>query len=152
MAGAPAQRAGARLAARAHFHSLPRGSDYKEIAPEEGLTPERVRRIVRQALELRRIVDEGAEHAKLQLARLAPAMRLAGGAVSDGDVKAIAPLLKVLDRLDRYRRVAKANQVFDDEAREKLPARINLVAANLRLHRLTDAFARSAPRTIGRAA
>ncbi len=95
------------------------------------MTPGRIRRIVRQALERRRIVEEGAEHAKLQLTRLAPAMRLAGEAVSDGDVKAIAPLLKVLDRLDRYRRAAKANQVFDDEAREKLPAKINLVAAGL---------------------
>jgi len=53
----------------------------------------RVRQIVRQALE-RRIIDEGAEHAKLQLARLQPAMRLAGEAIAEGDVTAIAPLMK----------------------------------------------------------
>jgi hypothetical protein len=58
-------------------------------------------------------------------------MRLAGEAVADGQVKAIAPLIKVLDRLDRYQRTAKVNQVYDDEAREKLMAKINRVAANL---------------------
>src|SRR5271165_1523562 len=112
------------------FARLREGWDYDEIAREERLTPERIRQIVRQALE-QRIVDEGAEHAKLQLARLQPAMRLAAEAVADGDVKAITPLMRVLDRLDRYRRVANANQVDDDEAREKLLAKINRVAAHL---------------------
>jgi hypothetical protein len=63
------------------------------------------------------------------LARLQPSMRLAGEAVAAGDVTAIAPLMKVLDRLDRYQRAAKAVQVYDDEARRKL--KINRVAANL---------------------
>ncbi len=121
-----------RVSRQGRIFARPReGWDYDEIAREEKLTPERIRRIVRQALERRRIVDEGAEHAKLQLARLAPAMRLALEAVADGDVKAIAPLMKVLDRLDRYRRIANANQVYDDEAREKLLDKINRVAANL---------------------
>ncbi len=93
-------------------------------------TAERVRQIVRKALE-KRIIDEGAEHAKLQLARLQPAMRLAGEAIAEGDVTAIAPLMKVLDRLDRYQRVAKAVQVYDDEARRKVMDKINRVAANL---------------------
>ena len=118
-----------RLARRRIFARLREGWDHDEIAREERLAP-RIRRIVRQVLERRRIVDEGAEHAKLQLARRAPAMPLAGQAISNGDVTAIAPLLKVLDPLDRYRRAAEANQVFDDEPRENLPARINLIAAN----------------------
>ena len=58
-------------------------------------------------------------------------MRLAGEAIADGDVTAIAPLMKVLDRLDRYHKVAKAVQVYDDEARRKLMDKINRVAANL---------------------
>ena len=97
---------------------------------QERLTAERVRQIVRKALE-KRLIDEGAEHAKLQLARLQPAMRLAGEAIAEGDVTAIAPLMKVLDRLDRYQRVAKAVQVYDDEARKRLMDKINRVAANL---------------------
>jgi len=112
------------------FARLREGWAYDEIASQERLTAERVRQIVRQTLG-RRIIDEEAEHAKLQLARLQPAMRLAGEAIADGDVTAIAPLMKVLDRLDRYQRVAKAVQVYDDEARRKLMDKINRVAANL---------------------
>jgi hypothetical protein len=112
------------------FARLRDGWAYDEIAAQERLTAERVRQIVRQTLE-KRIVDEGAEHAKLQLARLQPAMRLAGEAIAGGDVTAIAPLMKVLDRLDPYQRVAKAVQVYDDEARKKLMDKINQVAANL---------------------
>src|SRR5271165_2251615 len=112
------------------FAWLREGWASDEIAAQERLTAERVRQIVRQALE-KRIIDEGAEHAKLQLARLQPAMRLAGEAIAEGDVTAIAPLMKVLDRLDRYQRAAKAVQVYDDEARRKLMDKINRVAANL---------------------
>ena len=112
------------------FARLREGWAYDEIAAQERLTAERVRQIVRKALE-KRIIDEGAEHAKLQLARLQPAMRLAGEAIAEGDVTAIAPLMKVLDRLDRYQRAAKAVQVYDDEARKKLMDKINRVVANL---------------------
>ena len=100
------------------------------IARDEGLTAERIRQIVREALE-KRLLDEETDHAKLRLARLQPAMRIAAEAVADGCVKAIAPLLKVLDRLDRYQRTAKVNQVYDDEARKRLMDKINRVAANL---------------------
>ena len=81
---------------------------------------------MREALA-RRIV------AKLQLARLAQAMQIANIAVADGDVKAIPALLKVIDRVDRYQRAAKVNQVYDDEARKRLMDKINRVAANLGL-------------------
>ena len=58
-------------------------------------------------------------------------MQLAAEAVAAGDVTAITPYLKVLDRLDRYQVVASANQVYDDEARQKLIDKINRIAANL---------------------
>jgi hypothetical protein len=58
-------------------------------------------------------------------------MQLAAEAVAAGDVTAIAPYLKVLDRLDRYQTVAGANQTYDDDARKKLLDKINRVAANL---------------------
>jgi len=125
---------------------LREGWAYDEIAREERLTPVGIRQIVRQALE-KRIVDDGAEHAKLQLARLQPSMRLAGEAIAAGDVTAIAPLMKVLDRLDRYQRAAKAVQVYDDEARRKLMDKINRVAANLEVDeaRATARAAEAAP-------
>ena len=85
---------------------------------------------MREALE-KRLLDEETDHAKLQLARLQPAMRIAAEAVADGCVEAIAPLLEALDRLDRYQRTAKVNQVYDEEARKRLFDKINRVAANL---------------------
>ena len=51
--------------------------------------------------------------------------------IAAGDVSAIMPYLRALDRLDRYQTVASANQVYDDEARQKLLAKINRVAENL---------------------
>jgi hypothetical protein len=85
------------------FARLREGWAYDEIASQERLTPERVRKIVRQAFE-RRIIDDGADHAKLQLTRLRPTMRIASDAIAGGDIKAIGPLLKVLDRLDHITR------------------------------------------------
>jgi hypothetical protein len=126
---------------------LREGWAYDEIAAQERLTAERVRQIVRKALK-ERIIDEEAEHAKLQLSRLQPAMRLAGEAIAEGDVKAIAPLMKVLDRLDRYQRTARAVQVYDDEARKKLMDKINRVAANLEVdkeRKAAKAAAKGAP-------
>ena len=96
---------------------------------DERLTAERVRQIVREALE-RRLPD--------QLDRLRPAMRVAAAAVEEGDVRAIAPLLKVLDRLDQYQKTAKVNQVYDDGARKKLFEKLNRVAANLGLAVIED--------------
>jgi hypothetical protein len=57
-------------------------------------------------------------------------MQLAAEAVAAGDVSAITPYLKVIDRLDRYQAVASAEQVYDDEARKKLLDKINRMAEN----------------------
>ena len=46
--------------------------------------------------------------------------------------------LKVLDRLDRYQKTAKVNQVYDDDARKKLFEKLNRVAANLGLAVIED--------------
>jgi hypothetical protein len=94
------------------------------------VTSERIRQIVSEVLQ-KRSVDSGADHAKLQLARLAPVMQLAAEAIAAGDVTVITPYLRVLDRLDRYQTVASANQAYDDEARQRLMDKISRVAANL---------------------
>jgi predicted transcriptional regulator len=112
------------------FARLREGFTYEEIANEEGVTITRIRQIVSAELQ-QRSVDSGADHAKLQLERLSSVMRLAAEAVAAGDVTAITPYLKVLDRLDRYQTVASANQVYDDEARKKLLDKINRIAENL---------------------
>ena len=111
------------------FARLREGFTYDEIASEEGVSATRIRQIVSQELE-QRGVDSGAEHAKLQLDRLAPAIQLAAEGIAAGDISAITPYLKALDRLDRYQTVASANQAYDDEARKKLMDKINRMAAN----------------------
>ena len=112
------------------FAQLREGFTYDEIAAEEGVSASRIRQIVSQELQ-QRAVDSGAEHAKLQLDRLAPAIQLAAEAIAGGEISAITPYLKALDRLDRYQVVASANQVYDDEARKKLMDKINRLAENL---------------------
>jgi hypothetical protein len=78
------------LRRRRIFARLREGSSYEEIAVEEGVTAERVRQIVSEVLQ-KRAVDGGADHAKLQLDRLAPVMQMAAETVSAGDVLAIGP-------------------------------------------------------------
>ena len=112
------------------FARLREGWTYEEIANEEGVSSSRIRQIVSEEPQ-QRAVDSGADHAKLQLDRLAPAVQLAAEAIAAGDVSAITPYLKALDRLDRYQTVATANQVYDDEARKKLMDKINRLANNL---------------------
>jgi hypothetical protein len=120
------------------FGRLREGASYEEIAAEEGVGRERVRQIVSEVLQ-RRSVDSGADHAKLQLDRLAPLMQLASEAVAAGDIRAITPYLKVLDRLDRYQSVAVAHQGYDDEDRKKLMAKINRMADNLGVDEMWNA-------------
>jgi len=112
------------------FARLREGFTYEEIANDEGVTITRIRQIVSKELEQRK-VDSGAGHAKLQLERLASVMQLAAEAVAAGDVSAITPYLKVIDRLDRYQAVASVEQAYDDEARKKLLDKINRIADNL---------------------
>jgi DNA-binding CsgD family transcriptional regulator len=109
---------------------LRQGLTYDEIAAEEGVSRERIRQIVSEILQ-KRGVDSRADHAKLQLDRLAPAVQLGAEAIATGDVSAIAPYLKALDRLDRYQSVAVANQAYDDDARKRLMEKINRLVENL---------------------
>jgi DNA-binding CsgD family transcriptional regulator len=130
------------------FARLREGSSYEEIAAEEGVSRERIRQIVSEVLQ-KRSVDSGADHAKLQLDRLLPAMQLAAEAIAAGDVVAITPYLKVLDRLDRYQSVAGAHQVYDDEARKKLMDKINRMAANFGVDEVMWAAAREHLKKLG---
>jgi hypothetical protein len=116
------------------FRRLSEGWAYEEIAQAEGLTARRVRQIIAEVLRDRE-VEDGTAHARLQLARLAPALRVAGEAVAQGEVKAIAPLIKVLDRLDRYQRTAEANDTYDEDVRDRLLDRLNRRARLLREER-----------------
>jgi hypothetical protein len=83
------------------------------------------------------------------LDRLAPAVQLGAEAIAAGDISAINPYLKALDRLDRYQSVAGAHQVYDDEARQKLIDKLNRAAANLGVDEVMAAAARGHLRKLG---
>jgi hypothetical protein len=112
------------------FQRLRQGWSYEEIAREERVSAERIRQIVSKALGSR-VIDSGNDYAHLQLERLMPALRLAGEAVGRGELKAIAPLLKVIDRLDRHQTTVVAKYYYGPEERERLLDKINRVATNL---------------------
>ena len=130
------------------FARLREGFTYEEIAAEEGVSHSRIRQIVSEELQ-KRAVDSGADHAKLQLDRLAPAVQLGAEAIAAGDISAINPYLKTLDRLDRYQSVAGAHQGYDDEARKKLMDRINRMAENLGVDEVMAAAARERLKAVG---
>jgi hypothetical protein len=112
------------------FARLREGFTYEEIANEERVDdhPHPADRVQGAPTALSR---QRRDHAKLQLERLVPAIQLAAGAIAAGDVSAIMPYLKALDRLDRYQTVASAEGVYDDEARKKLLDKISRLADNL---------------------
>ncbi len=120
------------------FARLREGFTYHEIAAEEGVSSARVRQIVSEELQ-KRAVDSGADHAKLQLDRLAPAVQLGAEAIAAGDIAAISPYLRALDRLDRYQTAAAAHQGYDEEDRKRLMEKINRMADNLGVDEMWNA-------------
>ncbi len=120
------------------FARLRDGWAYDEIARDERLTAERVRQIVAEVLG-KRAIDRGQDHAHLQRERLAPALRVCAEAIKRGELKAVAPLIKVIDRLDRHQAVFTANYDYGDEERERLLAKLNRAARNLGLFKEAEA-------------
>jgi hypothetical protein len=112
------------------FSRLRLGWSYQAIASDEGLSEQRVRQIVADALK-REGVDGERDHALLQLVRLEGAPALAAESVAAGDLKAIGPYLKVLDQLDRYQKPGATKHVYDDAARERLFAKLTRAVARL---------------------
>ena len=89
------------------------GFAYADVAREEGIALRRVRQIVAEEI-MRREAD-----ASLQLHRLGYAMRVASEKLAHGDVKALAPFVKLFDRLDRYQAPARARPGRAGPARPK---------------------------------
>jgi hypothetical protein len=125
--GAPA-RARDRETRRVRILALVQaGWSYADIGREERLSRERVRQIVAQALN-DGAADGNLDHARVQIARLEPALRLAARGVADGDLSAIDRLLRVLERLDKYSAVAGVEDARYEGAHERLMAKINAAA------------------------
>jgi hypothetical protein len=109
---------------------LREGWAYDEIAGEEHVSAERIRQIVAEVLS-KRVIDRGVDHAHLQLERLMPALRIVGEAIGRGELKAVAPLIKVIDRLDKHQDTVVAKHSYGPEERERLLDKINRLVDNL---------------------
>ena len=77
------------------------------------------------------MIDRGVDHAHLQLERLMPALRIVGEAIGRGELKAVAPLIKLIDRLDKHQDTVVAKHSYGPEERQRLLDKINRVVANL---------------------
>lgn len=80
---------------------LREGKNHRAIAEEEGLSLDRVRRIVKAAAADERDKPQ-VRRAELEIARLAPALALAEQRIGEGDLGAVRALVTLQKRLDLY--------------------------------------------------
>ena len=89
----------------AYFDLLVSGYSVEQIASHTKKSPAAVRRAVGQALAKRR-PDAPEDYARLQVARLTKALRCADVSLEEGNLKAIAPFMKVVRELNLYHGVS----------------------------------------------
>jgi hypothetical protein len=85
----------------AYFYLLVSGYSVEQIASHTKTSASAVRRTIGQALAKRR-PDAPEDYARLQVARLTKALRCADVSLEEGDLKAIAPFVKVVRELNLY--------------------------------------------------
>jgi hypothetical protein len=85
----------------AYFDLLGSGHGIEQIASHTKTSPSVVRRAVGQALAKRQL-DAPEDYARLQVARLTKALRCADVSLEEGDLRAIAPFVKVVRELNLY--------------------------------------------------
>ena len=113
---------------------VPAGWSYAAIGREEAISRERMRQIVAQAFEAGES-ETKLVHARVQLTRLEPALRLAARSVADGELSAIDRLLRAPGRLEKYAAIDGADPAYDEDARERLLAKLNAMAENIKRRR-----------------
>jgi DNA-binding CsgD family transcriptional regulator len=84
-----------------YFDLLVSGYSIEQIATAMKKSPATIRRVVGLALAKRRL-DLPEDYARIQVARLTKALRCADESLEGGDVRAIAPFVKVVRELNLY--------------------------------------------------
>jgi DNA-binding CsgD family transcriptional regulator len=84
-----------------YFDLLVSGYSVEQVAIAMKKSPATVRRVVGLALAKRRL-DPPEDYARIQVARLTKALRCADESLEEGDLKAIAPFVKVVRELNLY--------------------------------------------------
>jgi DNA-binding CsgD family transcriptional regulator len=97
-----------RLAVReVVFEMVASGYGYEQIAATLEISVATVRRKLDQAIRERRL-EAPERYARPQVARLNKALRVADDRLDKGDLRAVAPLIRIVAALDRYHRLAPA--------------------------------------------
>ena len=60
-----------------------------------------------------------------------PALRIVGEAIGHGELKAVAPLIKLIDRLDKHQETVVPKYSYDPEERQRLLDKVNRVVDDL---------------------
>ncbi|MGD1038838.1 MAG: hypothetical protein ABR878_17060 [Roseiarcus sp.] len=121
--------------------ALVAGESVEAIAEKEGLSRNRIEKILRDELR-RRWVAPAEDYARLQIVRLEAMSAKLAAKVEKGDLPAIDRMLKILDRLDRYHgftRLTPASSAYDEGARERLLTKLNTMAARMIAARKSEA-------------
>ena len=109
------------------------GQSVEAIAETEGVTRKRVETLLRDELR-RRWVAPAADHARLQIVRLEAMAATLAPLAAAGETSAIDRMLKIIDRLDRYHglgKLAPANEEPDEGSRQRLLAKLNMMAERM---------------------
>ncbi len=83
-----------------------RGCNYAVIAEKHDISVRTVRREVDRALDHRQL-DRPDRYVRLQVERLTNALKTVDNALLHGDYLAVDPLLKLIEKLDRYHGFAR---------------------------------------------
>jgi hypothetical protein len=109
----------------AYFDLLASGYTYHQIAGAMKVSLASVRRTIDQAIAERRL-DAPEHFVQLQVARLMKALSAADMRIEQGDIRAIAPLVRLMTELNRYHGLGAKYQRLPEAwiAPEPLPARL----------------------------
>ena len=101
------------------FARLLDGQSAAAVAAEEGLTPRRVRQMVREALD-RWDANPAQDYADLQIARLEAALRALEQKIAEGDVSVVDKFVKVLGLMEKYHQgqLRQTGEIADEDDRE----------------------------------
>jgi hypothetical protein len=105
LAKARAKRAERALRRKEMLEDVVGGVDRAEIARTYGVSLKTVAREVARALDQRRL-DTPDRFLRLQVERLTRALQSIDRAIEAGEIDAVAHLIKVMDKLDRYHGLA----------------------------------------------
>jgi hypothetical protein len=108
--------------------ALALGTSLAEIARSQKMPRARVEALLSEELH-KRWVAPAQDYARLQIARLEPIYARLCQRAQKGELRAVDQILRLFDRLDRYHGFGKAltgKHVYDENARAKLLAKINM--------------------------